>query len=85
MTEHNVILNGRKHLELGGAVSVLSFDENAVIVKTTMGICCVQGNGLTVSKLDCEGGDVYIDGEIVSFYYPEQAKEKQSFISRIFK
>ncbi|MBR6535438.1 MAG: sporulation protein YabP [Clostridia bacterium] len=85
MTEHNVVLKGRKHLEIGGAVSVLSFDENSVVIKSTMGICCVQGNSLSVSKLDCDGGDIHIDGEIVSFYYPEQTEEKQSFISRIFK
>ncbi len=85
MSEHNVTVNSRKHMEISGAVNVLSFDDEQVILKTSMGICCVQGRGLNVSKLDLDGGEVFVDGEIVSFYYPEESEEKQSFFSRIFK
>ena len=85
MSEHNVAMNSRKHMEISGAVNVLSFDDEQVVLKTSMGICCVQGKGLNVAKLDLDGGEVFIDGEIVSLYYPEESEEKQSFFSRIFK
>ncbi len=85
MSEHNVTMKSRKHMEISGAVSVLSFDDEQVVLKTSMGICCVQGRGLNVAKLDLDGGDVFVDGEIVSLYYPEESEEKQSFFSRIFK
>ena len=85
MSEHNITILSRKHMEIGGAVSVLSFDDEQVVLKTSMGICCVQGRGLNVSKLDLDGGDVFIEGQIVSLYYPTETEEKQGFFARIFK
>lgn len=85
MAEHNVILKSRKHIEITGAVNVLSFNDEQVVLKTSMGMCCVQGNMLAISKLDCDGGDVFIDGEINAVYYPSQTEEKHSLFSKIFK
>ncbi len=85
MSEHNITMISRKHTEIGGALSVLSFDDEQVVLKTSMGICCVQGKGLNISKLDLDGGDVFIEGEVLSLYYPVEAEEKQGFFARIFK
>ena len=85
MSEHNISIFSRKHMEISGAVSVLSFDDEQVVLKTTMGLCCVRGNELTVSKLDCDGGEVFVDVQICSVYYPEQSEEKRSVFSKIFK
>lgn len=85
MSEHNVTMLSRKHMEISGAVNLLSFDDEQVVVKTEMGICCVQGRALNVAKLDLDGGNVFIDGEVTALYYPEQTEEKQGFFSRIFK
>lgn len=85
MSEHNIMMNARKHIEISGAVNVLSFDDEQVVLKTTMGLCCIQGKALTVSKLDCEGGEVFVDGELCAVYYPEQSEEKRSVFSKIFK
>ena len=63
-TPHKLTLNDRKSLLLSGTAEVLSFDENAVVLKTGLGILSVQGQQLHLKTLSPETGQVAIDGHI---------------------
>lgn len=68
---HKLTLNERSHLTMTGVTEVVTFDENAVILKTGLGTLVVQGRDLQLKTLSPEGGQVVIAGKITSLVYEE--------------
>ena len=68
---HKMVLNERKSLTMTGATEVVSFDENAVVLKTTLGTLTVHGRQLQLKNLSLEGGQVAVEGEISALIYQE--------------
>lgn len=68
---HKLTLNERKALTLTGATEVVSFDENAVVVKTALGQLTVHGKDLQLKNLSLDGGQVAVDGHIAAIIYEE--------------
>ncbi len=83
--KHNLILENRKNLSLGGIDDVLGFNEETVSLSGTCGILIIRGENLHISKLSLETGEVTLDGKINAIIYPEDKKEKTSVFSRLFK
>lgn len=68
---HKLTLNERSHLTMTGVTEVVTFDENAVILKTGLGTLVVQGRELQLKTLSPEGGQVVIAGKITALTYEE--------------
>ena len=68
---HRLTLNERSALTLTGATEVVSFDENAVVLKTTLGTLTIHGRQLQLKNLSLEGGQVAVDGAIAALIYEE--------------
>lgn len=81
---HNLRLEDRKKLTMTGVTEVVSFDEESVVVKTSLGILVVQGQGLQLKTLSPEGGQIHINGTVSSFSYQEP-KAAGGFLRRIFQ
>ena len=79
---HKLTLNERKNLTLTGVSEVIAFDENMVLLSTTLGRLEVQGENLQLKNLSLDGGQVAVDGDISALYYT-QSKEKHSFWGRL--
>lgn len=83
---NNVILENRKLLSVSGVKDVDSFDESLVILLTELGQLTVKGNGLHISKLNVETGELCVDGEIAAVFYSDDAPRKASgWFSRMFR
>jgi len=83
----NIILENREKLNISGALDVLSFDDQLILIETELGLLTVKGEKLRVNKLNLDSEEVIIDGVIQSLAYSnnELGKKKTSFISKIFK
>ncbi len=68
---HGLRLEERKKLTMTGVTEVISFDEDAVVVKTALGILVVQGHGLQLKTLSPEGGQVDVTGTVTALSYQE--------------
>lgn len=68
---HKLTLNERKNLTMTGVTEVVSFDETAVLLKTSLGLLTVQGQELKLKTLSLEGGQVAVDGQISALIYEE--------------
>ena len=64
-------LNERKSLTMTGVTEVVSFEESAVVLKTSLGLLTVQGQELKLKTLSLEGGQVAVDGHICALVYEE--------------
>ena len=76
---HNITLHNRKEMVLTGILDVLEFDERAVSLQTTAGMLNVDGDGLQISKLDVNSGEMHLEGTVRGFYYIERIEKKKSF------
>ncbi len=81
---HKLTLNERKNLTLTGAAEVISFDENAVILKTSLGVLTVQGQALHLKTLSPENGQVTVDGQISALFY-EEPRASGGLFQKLFR
>ena len=68
---HKLQLNERKKLTMTGVTEVVSFDETAVVLQTSLGLLIVQGEQLQLKNLSLEGGQVAVEGDINALSYEE--------------
>lgn len=81
---HRLVLNERQQLTMTGVAEVVSFDETAVVLRTSLGTLLVQGSGLQLKTLSLEGGQVAVDGTVSALVYEETRKE-QSWLGRLLR
>ena len=68
---HKLTLNERKNLTMTGVTEVVSFDETAVVLKTSLGQLTVHGQELKLKTLSLDGGQVAVDGDVSALVYEE--------------
>ncbi len=69
---HSVTMKDRKVLTLTGVTEVVSFDDSAVVLRTSMGTLVIQGQQLQLKNLTLEGGQVAVEGAIDALHYEQQ-------------
>ena len=83
---HNIILEERKKLSLSGVTDVDHFDENTVLLYTSMGEMTVKGSDLHVNGLSVESGEMTVEGEIKAIIYGDpDRKTPLSLLGKIFR
>lgn len=80
---HKLTLNERSQLIMSAVTEVVSFDDNAVILRTSLGTLLVQGSQLKLKALMPEGGQVTVTGKISALTY-EEPKPSGGFWRRLF-
>ncbi|GAF66508.1 sporulation protein YabP [Alkalihalobacillus trypoxylicola] len=85
--DHDIILKGRKHLDITGVKQVESFDNEEFLLETVMGFLSVRGQNLHMKNLNVEQGIVSIEGKIFDFVYLDQNSQEKSkgFFGKLFK
>ena len=71
---HKLTLVGRKELTLTGVTEVIRFDEQAVVLKTGLGLLTVHGQDLHLKNLSLEGGQAAVEGTVSALVYEEPRK-----------
>ena len=81
---HNLILENRSTLSITGVEDVESFDEERIILKTSLGVLILRGSELHIEKLSIDSGELSVTGHICELGY-EETVSAGSFWSRLFK
>lgn len=79
---HKLQLNERESLTMTGVAEVVSFDENTVVLQTSLGLLVIQGQQLQLKNLTLEGGQVAVEGSIRTLSYEEP---RQTGWRRLFR
>ncbi|MDR2615855.1 MAG: sporulation protein YabP [Oscillospiraceae bacterium] len=83
---HNLIIESRERAAVSGVTDVESFDENEVIMATSMGTLFLRGSGLRIEKLSLDTGDVAVEGTIDKIEYEGLSREREGgFFRRLFR
>ena len=81
---HKLQLNDREQLTMTGVSEVVSFEESAVVLRTSLGTLVVQGRDLQLKTLSLEGGNVAVSGTVCALTY-EEPRSSGSFWQRLFQ
>lgn len=71
--EHRLTLDGRQRLVVSGVEEVERFDEEEVVMRTTSGVLVVGGSSLHIGKLNLDGGELHVDGNVDTLAYEDPA------------
>ncbi len=80
---HKLQLNERQQLSVTGVTEVVSFDDTAVVLQTSLGTLVVQGRDLQLKTLSLEGGQVAVSGNVSSLVYEDP--KPATFFGRLFR
>lgn len=81
---HKLTLDARKNLIVTGVNEVISFDEEAVLLRTPLGLLAVQGQQLQLKTLSVDGGQLAVEGTVCALSY-EEPRQKGGWLSRLFR
>ena len=88
-TFQNLILENREKLNVSGVLDVLSFDDQIIIVETSLGLLTIKGEDLKINKLNIETSDLIIEGLINSLAYSGNSdspnRKGGNLLGKIFK
>ena len=78
-------LEDRRQLRIGGVKEVISFDDGGAVVLTENGELSVDGEGIRISNLDKDSGEIEITGKIDAMIYSADSSDKKKGLrSRLF-
>lgn len=83
-------LTNRERLEATGVRQVVSFDEKEIVLETDFGILVLKGEGMNITHLDLESGELVVQGLLTSIEYAEDRSKKlkargKQIIDRLFR
>ena len=81
--KHSITVTDRGSVSFTGIEEMVSYDENNIVMQTSMGQLTLDGSGLNVVKLNLSEGEVAVEGKVDALYYVEQTG-KRSVFSRLF-
>lgn len=87
-SNHNITISSRKLMTLTGIEDVISFDEESVVMRSSLGIMTIDGGELHIIKLELDGGNVTIEGNINGLFYmdaSEKEPSKSGKLKRLFR
>ncbi len=80
---HSLSLENRGKLSLSGVEDVSGFDENTIILTTSLGELTIRGEQLHIERIDLDIGELSVNGHICAMSYEERV-ESHSLWSRLF-
>lgn len=85
--KHSVSIDSREKISISGVEDVESFDEETIVVYTSMGTLTLKGGEFRISKLNVDNGEMIVEGEMDSITYSdEHAHDKAGgFFGKLFK
>lgn len=82
---HNIIMENRTKISISGVENAESYNESEVILHTSKGLLMIKGEGLNLSKLNLDSGEITVNGRIILLEYSEPKKGGTSFLGKIFR
>lgn len=85
--KHNIVIENRGKMTVSDVDDVESFDDEKVVIYTTMGTLVITGYDLRLNKLSVDDGQLIIEGEIVSMEYTDSERKSSNggFFGKLFR
>ncbi|HEY4554026.1 MAG TPA: sporulation protein YabP [Bacillaceae bacterium] len=87
MPDHDIVMRGRRLLDITGVKQVESFDNEEFLLETVMGFLSVRGQNLQMKNLDVDKGVVSIKGKVFDLVYLDDhhGEKAKGFFGKLFR
>ncbi|MBS4210811.1 sporulation protein YabP [Bacillus sp. FJAT-50079] len=85
--EHDIVMRGRRVIDITGVKQVESFDNEEFLLETTMGFLAIRGQNLQMKNLDVDKGVVSIKGRVYDLVYLDNhdGEKAKGFFGKLFR
>lgn len=85
--DHQIIIKGRKTIDITGVKEIDSFDNEEFLLETNMGYLVIRGQQLQLKNLNVAHGQVEIKGSIDDLTYVDEGHSEtaKGFFSKLFR
>lgn len=80
---HNIIVEDRRSVTATGITRIVSYDEQSATLETQQGTLVIGGQGIQVSELSIQTGELKIFGQIEYLQYSEPSQSVGGFFRRL--
>ena len=74
---HHITVTDKTKVEIEGATAVISFDEDGVLIDSSVGKISVEGRELRIENFEKVTGRILITGNVIGVFYIEKAEKKK--------
>lgn len=74
---HQVVITDKNRLEMDSVISVRAFDEDGVLLETSVGNISVEGKDLKIENFEKASSRILITGTITCVVYLEKRMKKK--------
>ena len=85
MRAHSIQIDNRERVSITGVSDVESFNEQEVILSTEQGDLIITGEGLHISRLNLDEGQLVVGGLVSGVEYEMQPSGRGGLFSRVFR
>ena len=82
---HSLVLENREKMSLTGVTDVDSFDDTLITAYINYAQLVLTGNGLHISKLNTDEGELWVEGNVTSVSYQDNVAKSSGFFGKIFR
>lgn len=84
---HIINMENRRKITISEVEDIESFDEEQVVVYSSMGTLTIKGYDFKINKLNVDAGELVVEGDIYSIEYSdvERADKGGGFLRRMFR
>jgi len=79
----NLSIINMKILTMNGVIDIAAFDEEYILLDTSVGNVSIEGNNLKITSLSSDNGEIIIHGDISGFYTSPKGK-RAGMLKRLF-
>ncbi|AKX92917.1 sporulation protein YabP [Neomoorella thermoacetica] len=84
--QHQLSIINREKLVISGVLQVLNYDEEEILLETTLGYLVIKGSNFNISNLSLETGNLELSGRVNNLSYSEgKGARGKGLMQRLFK
>ena len=76
-SKQEIILSDKNRLEIDAVSAVKFFDENGVLIVSSLGEISIEGKNLKIENFEKTSSKILITGDIVGVFYLEKRQKKK--------
>ncbi len=82
---HHLTLEDRSRMTVTAVQDVAMFEETQIVLITQMGELTIKGEGLRISELSVESGEIHVQGKVDYLVYTDDQVNEGGFFARLFR
>ena len=76
-----IVIKDKNRVEIDSILSVRSFDEDGIVVESSLGLVSVEGSGLRIENFEKSTTRILVTGDIYGVFYLKNKDKKKGRIA----